>query len=477
MSPEPPGPVEAEFERLREDRDAYLQLRDINDRWYVYEATSVWDKSKQKPKKISTYLGSITPDGEFNPKTPRTTVPVTDREIFEYANGRLAYQLLADVHELLAGYTPYADELVAMAVIRAIDAQPLRRHRSRWEKLYLSQELDVTVSPKHLSLVLRVTGRGKRWWHDFFTDLIDSGDFLLYDLTTVFSRSQNIKRAEKGYNPDRLYVDQLGVILAFSTATQLPAGVDVFWGSMKDITTFKEFLEMLDSEEVGFIVDRGLFSQDLIEDFSDDGINYVVPLRKNSQLIDLRWLRWQEAFIYRDRAVRWARRHTDLGTLYVFEDPELEGEQKKALLRRNAEGTLSAEELEEKRDQAGIVAILSDLDRPGPEIYDLYKGRHDVELAFDAMKNQLDADKTHLQSDEAVRGYFFVTFLALRVYFGVLTRLREAEKTSEISVQEVFDELSKVERIVEPGGKEVYARIPKQAREIVDLFPQALPME
>lgn len=477
MSPDPPGPVQAEFDRLRDERDAYLQLRNINDRWYVYEATSVWDKAEKKPKKVSTYLGAISPDGEFNPKTPRTSVSVTDREVFEFANGRLAFELLSDVHELLDQYTPSADELVAMAVIRAIDPQPLRRHRSRWEKLYLSLELDVTVSPKHLSSVLRATGKGKAWWHDFFTDLIDSGDFLLYDLTTVFSRSQNIKRAEKGYNPDRLYVDQLGVILAFSTVTELPAGVDVFWGSMKDISTFKEFLEVLEPADVGFIVDRGLFSQDLIKDFADEGINYVVPLRKNSQLIDLRWLRWQEPFIYRDRAIRWARRHTDLGTLYVYEDPELEGEQKKALLRRNAEGTLSSEELEEKREQAGIVAILSDLERSGEEIYDLYKGRHDVELAFDAMKNQLDADKTHLQSDEAVRGYFFVTFLALRIYFGVLTRLREVEKTSEISVQEVFDELSKVERIVEPGGKEVYAQIPKQAREIVDLFPEALPME
>ena len=477
MSPDPPEVVETEFERLREERDAYLQLRNINDRWYVYEATSVWDKAEKKPKKVSTYLGSITPSGEFKPKTPRTNVPVTEREVFEYANGRLAFQLLEDVHETLDEYTPYADELVTMAIIRAVDSQPLRRHPSRWEKLYLSQELDVTVSPKHLSSVLKEIGRGKYWWHDLFTDLIETGDFLLYDLTTVFSRSENIKRAEKGYNPNHLYLDQLGVILAFSTATQLPAGVDIFWGSMKDITTFKEFLEVLEPQEVGFIVDRGLFSQELIEDFEEEGINYVVPLRKNSRLIDLRWLRWQEPFIYRDRAIQWARRHTELGTLYLFEDPDLGGAQQTALNRKRAEGNLSREEFEEKSEQAGIVAILSDLDRPGPEIYDLYKGRHDVELAFDAMKNQLDADKTHLQDDEAVRGYFFVTFLALRIYFGVLTRLREAKKTSQISVEEVFYELSKVERIVEPGGKEIYATIPSQAREIIDLFPEALPME
>jgi hypothetical protein len=48
-------------------------------------------------------------------------VPVTDREVFEYANGRLAVHLLEDTRDLLAEDTPYADELVAMAVIRAID--------------------------------------------------------------------------------------------------------------------------------------------------------------------------------------------------------------------------------------------------------------------------------------------------------------------------------------------------------------------
>ncbi|KXA96317.1 hypothetical protein AKJ38_03480 [candidate division MSBL1 archaeon SCGC-AAA259I14] len=33
-------------------------------------------------------------DGEFEPISARTDVPVTDREVFEYANGKLAYYLL-----------------------------------------------------------------------------------------------------------------------------------------------------------------------------------------------------------------------------------------------------------------------------------------------------------------------------------------------------------------------------------------------
>ncbi|WP_048098171.1 hypothetical protein [Archaeoglobus sulfaticallidus] len=40
--------------------------------------------------------------------------------------------------------------------------------------------------------------------------------------------------------------------------------------------------------------------------------------------------------------------------------------------------------------------------------------------------------------------YFFITFLAMRVYFSILKRLREEDLTSRISVNEVLFEFSKV---------------------------------
>jgi hypothetical protein len=34
-----------------------------------------------------------------------------------------------------------------------------------------------------------------------------------------------------------------GVILAFSSSIKVPVGVEVFYGSMKDITTFGDFMD------------------------------------------------------------------------------------------------------------------------------------------------------------------------------------------------------------------------------------------
>ena len=328
-----------------------------------------------------------------------------------------------------------------------------------------------------MSSLERETGQSVGWWHKVFTELVDDDDLLLYGLTTIFSRSQNITLAEKGYNAEGLFQNQIGVVLAFSRATDLPDGVEIYWGSLRDISTINDFLDRFRDRDMGFILDRGFWSEPLLEEFRDEGISYIAPFRKNSTLFDTRWVQWRDPFSYRDRPIEWGRRSSEHGTIYFFRDPKLEGEQKQALLSKVESGQIDREEYERKVERAGIFGLVSDLDRDGPEMYELYKGRQDVEVAFDAIQNTLEADKTHLQDNDAVRGFFFVTFLALRVYFQILKRLREKDLTGKISVQEVFYELSKIQLIVEEDRDEEYfAKVPKQTREIGAHFPECLPM-
>lgn len=461
------------FERLKRSEDGCLELKRIKGRFYVYRATSEWDRENKKVRKTTSYLGAISNGGIFKPRKQR--VQESKREVFEYGNGALAHHFLRDVEEKLKEFTPYYRELISTAIVKSLDPKPLRLVASRWEKLYLQREIGVSLSPQHLSRVLRDVGRGVRWWYGLFEELAGD-DLLLYDLSTVFTHSKNIRLAEKGYNPEGKYNDQIGVVLAFSTGDSLPAGVEVYWGSMKDITTIRDFLNRFRRRKVGFVLDRGFWSEKLLKDFRGDGVNYIAPVRKNSKLLDLRWVRWKGPFSYRGRTIRWGRKKTELGYLYLFYDPLLRGEEEKGLLRKVENGGMSLEEFEEKKRVAGVIGLVSDLDKDGLDIFDLYKGKQDVELAFDAMKNTLDSDKTYMHTDEAVRGYFFLTFLSLRIYFRVLRRLRERKLTQKISVGEVFYELSKVQRIVEPTGREYYVKIPKRARRILEIFPEGLPM-
>lgn len=467
-----PARVQKTFERLKESEEGCLELKNIKGKYYVYRATSEWDKQDKKVRKKTEYLGAINNEGIYVPKKHR--VQESKQEIFEYGNGKLAHHFIKDMEAELKQYTPHYRELIAAAIIKVIDPKPLRLLASKWEKLYLHKENPARLSPKNISAVLKDTGRDVRWWYKLFEDLADE-KLLLYDLTTVFTHSRNIRMAEKGYNSEKKYNDQIGVVMAFSTEDFLPVGMEVFWGSMKDITTIKDFLVRFKAD-IGFILDRGFWSEKLIRNFITEEISYVAPLKKNSKLLDMRWVRWRKPFTYRGRTIQWAKKKTELGDLYFFYDPQLRGEEETALLRRVENDKLTMEEFENDKKVAGIMGLLTNLDKDGIEVFELYKSRQDVENAFDAMKNCLDSDKTYMHTDEAVRGYFFVTFLALRIYFKVLRRLKEKEMSSKISVSEVFFELAKVQRIVEPTGREYYPKIPKKARKILEVFPEGLHM-
>ena len=464
------------FKRLESERGKKLQLNRIDNRYYLYEPVSEWDREKKKASKKTRYMGSIQSNGLFIPRRVRSSLRETKREVFEYGNGALAHHLLRDAEEMLKDQ-PNHRTLMACAIIQAIHPTPIRLLASRWEKLHLSTSFPVSLSPRHVSNVLHDTGKNVYWWYDFFSKLMNGSDLLLYDLTAVFTHSEKLVFAERGYNPDHLYYDQISVVMAFSSSDSIPVGMDVFYGSVRDIATIRDFLERLpETKGIGFIFDRGFSSYKLLDDFRKENIHYLVPLKKNSVLFDLRWIRWKDPFLYRERPIRWGVKKTKYGRLYIFEDPVLRGEQDAALLRKLEKGEIDRNTYEEKKRLAGIIGIISDLDKNGIDIYDLYKGRVDVEKAFDAMKNVLEADKTNLQTPESVRGYFFVTFLALRVYFGILKRLREKKLTTKISVEEVLFELSKVVRIVEPNGREYAAKIPKRAMRILELFPEISPM-
>ena len=73
-------------------------------------------------------------------------------------------------------------------------------------------------------------------------------------------------------------------------------------------TTVRDFIERFPKKDIGFIFDRGFSSYGLLDDLREDGIHYIVPLRKNSTLIDLRWMRWKESFLYRGRPIRWVQK-------------------------------------------------------------------------------------------------------------------------------------------------------------------------
>ena len=84
----------------------------------------------------------------------------------------------------------------------------------------------------------------------------------------------------------------------------------------------------------------------------------------------------------------------------------------------------------------------------------MYKQREEIEQSFDAMKNELENDKSYLSNDDSIRGYFFISFVSLYIYYSIFVLIRAAGLTDKLSVKDALLKYSRVYKIIH-NNKEV----------------------
>ncbi|MDR0372243.1 MAG: transposase, partial [Nitrososphaerota archaeon] len=469
-----PQPIQTTYQQIKQQQNTRLELRNIKNHYYIYKAQNHYNKQTKQSTKTTQLIGKITPDGTYHPKKPKTKTPTT--KIYEYANTQLLQTLSQDIQQTKTNI-PHKQELIALSIIRATHPSPIRLTQTIWNNLYPSTKTNLNLTPKNTTTILKNIGTQIEETYDLFHDLTPQGGMLFYDLTSILSNSKRLLLAERGYNPDWEQSGQIRVALAFSTTTHLPVAVDVFYGSLKEVKILNYFKEHFKGTDLGFIMDRGFNSYELLLELKAAGIHYVVPLMKNSQFLPPS-IQLTGMFEYGGKRVIGCAKVGcgEYGFLYLFKDPSLGKVADEFLMRQVYRGKLSLEEYYLEQRLAGVFGVLSDLDVEPRVVFEQYKAREEIEQAFDYMKNDLEADKTCLGCDEAVRGYFVVVFLAMRLYFKILMRLRERGLVGVVSVREVLYVLSKMQMVVEVGGREYLCALPKKTEEIYEVFSDLIKM-
>ena len=457
----------------REKRNLPLEAKKLNNNYYLYRSTTIWDKKEQKVKKDSGYIGRITPKGIIEKKKSNDV-----RSIFEYGNSELLYILAQDIIEpLKKSFYDRWKEILACSIVKTIQPLPLRLIKSRWEKLHISQKIDASLSPNTLSEVLRDIGKDYASQQEFFDELMVDSKILIFDLSSIFSYSENLKYAEKGHNADHLYLKQINFMLFFSMDKQLPVLLKPLPGSVRDVKALRAVVDEVNAKDSTVVIDRGFASQVIPDLLIEFDFNFILPLRRN--FIDIDYdRRLDYTFSYRKRGIKWGRKRIGANFLYLFEDVKLRAEEETTFIHLMNEKKRTTEEYKEESQKFGKIAILSNRDEGGETIYLMWKDRENIEVAFDALKNELENDKTYLDDDDAVRGYFFISFISLYLYYKILNLLRKAKLVDKVSVNEVLLELSKVYEI-HLGEKRKLSEIPNKVEKLaeslgVDIFPKKL---
>jgi transposase len=255
-------------------------------------------------------------------------------------------------------------EIIAFSIVKTIQPLPLRLIKSRWEKLHLSQQIDASLSPNTISEVLRDIGKDYASQKEFFDELMVDSKTLIFDLSSIFSYSENLQYAEKGHNSDHLFLKQINFMLFFSMDKQLPVLLKPLPGSVRDVKALRTVIDEVNAKDSIVVIDRGFASYvvpDLLKEFD---FNFILPLRRNFTEIDYD-RKLDYTFSYRKRGIKWGRKRIDTNFLYLFEDVKLRAEEETTFIHLMNEKKRTIEEYKEESRKFGKIAILSKKIRTG----------------------------------------------------------------------------------------------------------------
>ena len=270
------------------------------------------------------------------------------------------------------------------------------------------------------------------------------------------------------------------MVFIFSLDCHMPAYFRMVAGSISDVSSIVLTVKEAEIHNVVVIGDKGLYSGDNILALDKERIHYIFPLKRDSSLIDYTELRqgnkkafdgfflfekrviWYHSYYLRDGALKGKR-------IIIFLDDRLKVEEEKDYLSRIEESgdQQVLETFYEIQYRMGTISLITDLDENEERIYNLLKGRAEIEAMFDAFKNVLNADRTYVRDDYQMEGWMLINFIALVFYYKIYRLLAEKSLLRNYSPKDILIHLSRIYKL-KIQDQWLTSEIPKKTRNIME---------
>ena len=285
----------------------------------------------------------------------------------------------------------------------------------------------------------------------FEQELIDSSSkSVAIDGHVVRSCSWNNDLAESGYKVRELKSSQINTLIAYDTIKKSPLMYRSYRGSSVDKKSVIEFLESRSFRNTKFMVDRGFYSDKVLELMSKDGNSYIIPVPSNNS----QWKRIKRTleyssgeFVYRVNAKESARiiyyeEQLDEKTrICVFKDVDENNSKRKnyqQLMDLDEDG-YTQENYEKYCDWWGVYVLQDTTGQLASTVYSDYKSRWSIETYNNYVKNDADFNDLKNQDYYCAHGFDFIMLVTGLIH----SRLNEAVKTLGKKSISTFDVLIK----------------------------------
>jgi len=462
--------------KQRELGEKGFEIKKFSNRHYVYRSTTYWDKELKKRRKKSTYIGRLDKNKGLIESQKTVISSKRVRSIWEYGNAALLNYAIQDLKPLLqTAFGEIWEEVYALALIRIAGYVPLKRASLAWEKLYPIEEITPSMNTKSLSKVLKEVGVNRKGQNHVFKGLNSEDKQLVYDLSAIFTRSEAINFAEKGYNKEHFHIPQVNFALFCTANENLPTMVRFLPGSVRDIKSLALSVKEIGAKNKTLILDRGFYSQGSINILNEHKLSFVIPTKRNSTLYNEQ-ITLSEHFFYHEILIKCGKKEYGKNILYLFEDSEMRKEEEYILYKKHDENKITSNTFNKGLEKAGKILLVSNVDLAPEEVFLMYKKRDTVEKHYDTYKNLLEADKLYLQDNESLFGHLFISFLSLYGYAKIQNCIRKADLTSKYSPRDLIEQFRKV-YMLDLDCQMILTEVPKKINEIekklnLDLFPK-----
>jgi transposase len=440
------------------------ELRLINGTYYLYKVTSKWNPEKKRSQKVTLgLLGKITKEEGFvesekhKLKTGQSAPGAVS--VKEYGLSSFIGNHLSDYTRLLEKHFPKHWEFItASAYCRLAFQSPMKSYQYHFSKSFLSESHKrVGLSSSMITKKMREIGRDRQPILDFFSEFQIGQDNILFDGTDMFSNSDKMRFPAKSKTKKGTFDNVINLMFVFSVKLKQPVYYRIMAGNIKDISSFKLCLEESGIIDATVIADKGFYSISNIEKLDKEQIKYIVPLRRNSALIDYSPIKkgdlqeLDDYFTY-ERKIIWYYQTEQKGKrVIVYKSDESKNEEINDYLRRceTLPEKYDTETFYQKQHKFGTIALITNLENTeSPEsIYLTYKNRNQIEVMIDVFKNIFNADKSHMQDNDAIEGWMFINFIVLHWYYRILHQLKAQKLNSKYAPKEIIGFLIDMKKV------------------------------
>lgn len=437
------------------------ELRFIRNRYYLYAVSSKYDPSIKRARKITgKLLGTITKEDGFMKSEKRILVEKASKvidlnsiSVREYGFTAFLKQYNQVIEEKLKEFLPtHYLGILYMAYSRLVHQSPLKNMGFHINKSMLSVNDTKAYNEKYFSILLREIGSKRQEITAYMKSFTKANDYVLFDMTNLFSASQNHRYAQEGYNSEMIFDKQINLMYIYSPSLVQPVFYRLFAGNIREVKGFKICLLESGIKDAIVIADKGFYSQTNIDHLQQENLQYIIPLRRDNLLIAYDKLEKKSLsyFKFEDRYI-WHTTYTAKDKqVFLFKDDQLKVQEEKDYLDRiiTMPEYYQIEAFHQKLDHFGTIAFVSNIPNTNAEhIYTCYKSRNNIEVMFDGIKNIMHADRTYMQNDQALEGWMLINHIALQWYYIIYSILKENTQLKRFSVRDFVRHLYEIKKV------------------------------